>query len=111
MCVWAACERKGAGLGERVVAVEHDAVEVEGAAVSGDRVGDVVVAEGDGELAGPAGAVEGGWRAAVVGVGEGSGDSEGVVNEVGADKGVVDVGVGSLLLVDEAEDVACRTAG
>lgn len=99
-------QREGAGLGEGVVAVQHDTVEVEGAAVGGHGVGDVVVAEGDGELAGPAGAAVRGRRAAVVGVGEGRAGAEGVVDQVRADEGVVDVGVGSLLFVDQAEEVA-----
>jgi hypothetical protein len=108
--VWAACEREGAGQGEGVVAVEHDAVEVEGAAVGENGVGAVVVAEGDGELTGPASAAVGGRGAAVIGVGvSGGGGAEGVVDEVGADEGVVDVGVGALLFVDEAEEVACVT--
>jgi hypothetical protein len=77
--IGAACKSESAGFGERVVAVEHDAVEVESTAVGEDRVRTVVVAEGDGELAGPAGAAIGGWGTAVVGIGKGSGDSEGVV--------------------------------
>jgi len=106
--VWAAGERKGARLSEGVVAVEHDAVEVEGAAVGENGVGAIVVAEGDSELAGPASAAVGGRGAAVVGVSVGSGGgAEGVVNEVGADEGIVDVGVGALLFVDEAEEVTC----
>jgi hypothetical protein len=61
MHVRAACESESARLGEGVIAVQHDAVEVESAAIGGNVVADVVVAEGDGELAGPAGAaVEGG---------------------------------------------------
>ena len=103
----AAGEREGAGFGEGVVAVEHDGVEVEGAAVGADGVLYVVVAEGGGELAGPAAAAVGRRSTAAVGVGVGGGESEWVVDEVGADEGVVDVGVGTLLFVDEAEEVAC----
>jgi hypothetical protein len=78
--VGAGGQGEGAGFGEGVVAVEHNAVEVEGGAVGGDGVVEVVVDEGGGELAGPAGAAVGGGRAAVVGVGEGGGGGEGVVD-------------------------------
>jgi hypothetical protein len=100
MGVRAAGEREGAWLGKGVITVKHNAVEVVGPAVGCHWVGEVVVTEGNSELASPAGAAVGGRSTAIVSISEGWGGAEGIVDEVGANKGIVDVGIRSLLFVD-----------
>lgn len=73
---------QGAGLGEGVVAVQHDAVEIEGAAVRADGVLAVVVAEFGRELAGPAAAAVARSGAAALCVGLSGRQAEWIVGEV-----------------------------
>ena len=73
-------EGAGSWLGEGVIREEHDALEVKRAAVGGDGVLDIVIAEFGGKEAGVAAAWIVGRVAAAVGVGVGMGEVERVVN-------------------------------
>ena len=69
----------------------------------------VVFTEFGGELAGPAAAAEGGRRAAALGISLCITQFKRVINEIRADEGVVGLGVGAFLLVDQSQEVAYGT--
>lgn len=96
----------GAGLREGVIAVQHDAVEVEVSSIHANILG-VVVAELDDELARPAAAGIGGRCAAALGVGLCGCQAPWVVDQVRADERIFYQCIRTFLLVDQAQHVTC----